>query len=399
MSQNVVTFDLTSSEPAQVAVASEFKLGHRTELDGLRGISILMVLLLHFGFKFMPGGFLGVDIFFVLSGFLITSLLIQEKNRHGRISLKAFYIRRALRLTPALILYILVLALFALVFMKRDKAVEIYQGILLTLSYVSNWIFAFNPRIKIGPLGITWSLAIEEQFYFVWPLVLSIAFRLKAPKRVVLYGLILTTILVALHRKLLLEGGAIERRLYYATDTRADALLIGCLVALLLAWDLIPRSRVFRWGLNLTASAGFLLVAYMAGTASMGDLDLYLGLFTLVSMSIGAILIVLMLWPPAWALQILRVRPLTWIGRISYGVYLWHWPIREIICPKIETASTGRIIAAALVSVTAAALSFYLVETPFLRLKERFARSEGKSVGLGQRELLTAGIPNQIRVS
>jgi peptidoglycan/LPS O-acetylase OafA/YrhL len=390
MSQNAATFDLVSSESAQSVAEPEFRLGHRPELDGLRGISILMVLLLHFGFRFLPGGFLGVDIFFVLSGFLITSLLVSEQNRFGKISLKAFYIRRALRLTPALILYILVLAVCALIFMKRDRAFEIYQGILLTLSYVSNWIFAFNPRIKIGPLGITWSLAIEEQFYLVWPLLLSIAFRLKVPRRVVLYGLLLTIISVALHRKLLLESGALERRLYYATDTRADALLIGCLVALLLAWNLIPRNRLVQWWLSLTGALGFLFVAYLAVTSAMADVDLYLGLFTLVSLAIGAILIVLVLWPPAWALRMLRARPLTWIGRISYGVYLWHWPIREILCPNIQTAPIWRIVVTVAVSITVAALSFYFVETPFLRLKERFVRSKSEKMEVDQRELLTA---------
>jgi peptidoglycan/LPS O-acetylase OafA/YrhL len=190
---------------------------------------------------------------------------------------------------------------------------------------------------------------------------------------------------VTLHRKYLVEGGALTRRLYYATDTRADALLVGCLVALLLGWNLIPRERIFRWGLSVVAAAGLVFVAYMAGSASMGDQNLYLGLFTIIETSIGAILIVLMLWPPAWALMVLRFPPLAWLWRISYGVYLWHWPIREILCPDIYSSPLWRVIATAILSVTVAALSFYFVETPFLRLKEKFARVPVKAEESDQR--------------
>ena len=390
MSQNVATLDLVSAKAEPSVAETSFKLGHRPELDGLRGISILLVLLLHFGVKLLPGGFLGVDIFFVLSGFLITSLLVQEQHRSGKISLRAFYIRRALRLAPALIFYLVILGILALAFMNREKANEIHQGILLTLSYVSNWIFALNPRVKIGPLGITWSLAIEEQFYLVWPLALSIAFRFKVPRRVIVYTVILAIVSVTLHRQSLVEGGALMRRLYYATDTRADALLVGCLVALLLGWNLIPHNRIVRLGVSVIAAGGFVLVAYMATAARMVDPNLYKSLFTMIEVAIGAVLIVLMLWPPGWALVVLRLPPLAWIGRISYGVYLWHWPIREMLCPDVYASSPWRLIATAILSVTVAALSFYFVETPFLRLKEKFARATAKPEGLDPR--LASGV-------
>jgi peptidoglycan/LPS O-acetylase OafA/YrhL len=172
--------------------------------------------------------------------------------------------------------------------------------------------------------------------------------------------------------------------------------LVGCLAALLIGWNLIPRNRFCRLALKAAAALGVVFMAYMAGTSKMADADLYYGLFTVVALAIGVILIVLMLWPPGWALQILRVSPLRWLGRISYGVYLWHWPIREILCPSINTSPIWRILATAILSVTVAALSFYFVETPFLRLKERFAGSgEERKVGAAQRLLLTAECTGQ----
>lgn len=372
MSQ-VTTAPLALDQPRDTAHVAEFKLGHRPELDGVRGISILLVLMLHLGFSFIRGGFLGVDIFFVLSGFLITSLLVQEANTKGSISLKKFYIRRALRLGPAVLVFMLGTGIYALFFLSQEQARLTYQGILLTLSYVSNWVFAFNEDVKVGPLGITWSLAIEEQFYLLWPLIMVLLLKLKVRRRVILLMTVLTIVAIALHRKLLMEGGVRIERMYYATDTRADALLIGCLVALLLSWNLLPRSEVLRWVMNILATLGACTIAWLAITTTSHDLFLYAGGFTLVSLSVGAILIVLMLWPPPPVLAALRVKPLRWIGKVSYGLYLWHWPVREFVCPNVDTASPVRIIAAVVIASGITALSYYLVEKRFLKMKERFA--------------------------
>jgi peptidoglycan/LPS O-acetylase OafA/YrhL len=264
-----------------------FTLGHRPELDGMRGISILLVLMLHLGFSFVRGGFLGVDIFFVLSGFLITSLLVQEANTRGTISLKKFYIRRVLRLGPAVAAFMLGTGIYALLFLNHEAARLTYQGILLTLSYVSNWVFAFNESVKVGPLGITWSLAIEEQFYLLWPLLLILLLKLRMRRRMISLLIVLAIVAIALHRKILMEGGARIERMYYATDTRADALLIGCLVALLLSWNMLPQSDLFRGLMKILAILGCLTILTLAVTTTSQDLFLYAGGFTVVSLSVG----------------------------------------------------------------------------------------------------------------
>jgi len=350
-----------------------FKLGYHPELDGLRGISILLVYVHHLYHPLMPGGFFGVDAFFVLSGFLITSLLVQEWERGGSISLKNFYIRRALRLMPAVFTLILVIGGFALIFLDKRRAIETYQGIWLTLSYASNWLYAFGYFSANNPLGITWSLAIEEQFYLTWPLLLSLALRFKLGRRWILYILALFIALISLYRKILVEQGTNILRLYYASDTRADTLLIGCLVGLLVSWNLLPHNRRLEISMKSLAAVGVIFLGYLVATASWEDLMLYQYRgYTLVALSMGLILVVLVVWPPKVALLVLRFTPLVWIGRISYGLYLWHWPVRWFVYQKAALPSAAQLVVGVALSLSLTTLSYYFVEKPFLRWKKRF---------------------------
>lgn len=353
-------------------VTATLKLGYRPELDGLRGISILLVYLHHIYYPLMPRGFFGVDIFFVLSGFLITSLLVQEWSREGSISLKDFYIRRVLRLMPALFLLILIIGGFALIFNKRPT--ETYQGIWLSLSYASNWLYAFGYFSPHNPLGITWSLAIEEQFYLIWPLLFTLVLRFKLGRRWILYILTLLIALIPLHRNILEEQGASIFRLYYASDTRADTLLIGCLVGLLISWNLLPHDRRFEILMRSLAAVAVIFLGYLVGTTSWTYFTLCRwGGHTLVAISIALILAVVITSPPKFALSVLRFAPLVWIGRISYGLYLWHWPARWFIYPKNGLpSSAGQLLTVVVLSLSLTTLSYYFVEKPFLRWKKRF---------------------------
>lgn len=353
---------------------SEFKLGYRPELDGLRGISILFVLFLHLTPELMPGGYLGVDIFFVLSGFLITSLLLQEWARQGSISLKDFYFRRALRLGPALVAYLLLLGVYAFFFLKREYAAEIYTGILLTLSYVSNWVLALKPDYPIGILAITWSLAVEEQFYLLWPLILLILLK-RVRWRWIIFAVVLGLVVLTVHRSLLWKTGASFRRLYYATDTRADGLMLGCLVGCLVSWGLLPKSRFFDFGLKSLALVSALFLTYVVLTIKSSNPILFQGVLALAALAIAIIITVVVVWPESRGIKILRFRPLVWVGRISYGLYLWHWPVRGFVFKSAAPPSTRQIVTAAILSFAIASLSFYFVERPFLLWKKRFTHA------------------------
>jgi peptidoglycan/LPS O-acetylase OafA/YrhL len=371
--RNILAITTEKRPPVDSAGSS---LEYRPELDGLRGISIMLVLTHHFYYPLLPGGFFGVDIFFVLSGFLITSLLVKEWNQKGKINLKNFYFRRVLRLIPALILFMLVTGIVALLFLTQKEASKTYQGIWLTLCYASNWFYAFRSFSASNLLGITWSLAIEEQFYTTWPIILLLAHKLRLRRPWVLCALPVTVMIIAFHRKMLAEHGASILRLYYASDTRADALLIGCFIGLLFAWELFPRNSIrFEIWIKSLATGSLIFLAYMVGTASWGDMFLYTyGGYTLIAVAIGLILIVLIVRPPKGALLFLNFAPLVWIGRVSYGLYLWHWPVRELIYPKnnIPTSVTQLVLVIVL-SLLLTSVSYYLVEKQFLHLKNHFS--------------------------
>jgi len=357
------------------ATTPAFKLSYRPELDGIRGISILLVLGVHFTPDLIPGGYLGVDIFFVLSGFLITSLLLQEWSHRNSISLKDFYIRRVLRLGPGLAVFLLLLGAYAFLLLKKESAHEVYVGILLTLSYVSNWFIALKPNLSFSILAITWSLAVEEQFYLIWPVALSLLLVLKLQRRWILTALVLGVVFVAVQRARLWHEGATLKRMYYGTDTHADGLLLGCLVGCLVSWDLIPQSKIFARAIKYLALLSVAFVVYLVLTTFHYEPFLYAGGFSVAALAIAITLLALLMAPVTLATMILRFRPLVWIGRISYGLYLWHWPVRGLVFGKSAQPSAKQVIVAVVLSLAITSLSFYLIELPFLRWKKRFSHA------------------------
>ena len=349
-----------------------FTLGYRPELDGVRGVAILLVFTYHLFARQLPGAFLGVDIFFVLSGFLITCLLVEEWRGAGRIGLKNFYARRALRLLPALLLWVSFFAACA-PFLDSGTAHGIYYGIAGSLSYVLNWLMAFKFPPD-SPLAISWSLAIEEQFYLIFPPALGLALRRGLKTRTIVAALALVVVTVEVHRALLWRAGAEVRRVYYATDARADALMVGCMLGVLVACDLLPRAAWLRRLARASAVAAVLSLAYLVQRVSWRSPHLYEGGLTVISVGIASALGALLLYPSPLALGVLRFPPLVWFGRISYGLYLWHYPVISILGAGYGSRSRAAKLLAAALSILAAALSYHLVERRFLHLKKQFGR-------------------------
>jgi peptidoglycan/LPS O-acetylase OafA/YrhL len=347
-----------------------FNLGYRPELDGFRGICILLVFIHHLYHSILPGGFLGVDMFFVLSGFLITSILLKEWSYDQNVNLKNFYIRRLCRLMPA-VLFLALMLFFITLFLDDYKAEKTFQGIWLTLSYSSNWLYAFDLVSANNPLGVTWSLAIEEQFYFVFPLLLLFVLKIGLRKQIIIFITIFSIIIIALNRKILFDHGASIQRLYYSSDTRADALLIGCLTAFLLVWNLQLIKKLEKQ-IKAFGLISITFLVYLFSVSNWSD-DLFYtyGGYTLVALLVSDLLIVLVAFQPTWAIKILSFSPLLQLGRLSYGLYLWHWTIRYFIYDNQTLPDSNLQISAVIIlSLLFAIFSFYIVERPFLKYKE-----------------------------
>jgi peptidoglycan/LPS O-acetylase OafA/YrhL len=368
------------AETPRTETPAAFHLGYRPWLDGLRGVAILAVLAYHL--QFLPGGFLGVDVFFVLSGFLITTLLIEEWQRHGSISLKCFYFRRILRLWPALFTLLLACGLGALLFQSADAARALGKEILVTACYVANWPSLHGVRMSM--LGHTWSLSVEEQFYLIWPLLLYGMLRSGLGRRGIIFWVCVGIVGSASLRAVLYRQHpgsdpawvANVYRLYMGLDTRADSLLVGCLAGLLVAWRLLPRSRSFLFGISVAALGSAAALGYMCLHTIHAHHQLYCGLFTGVALMVAFILIRQVSAPSRLASLLLESRPLVGVGRISYALYLFHIPIIFWLQPVglgwRFPAETFLVVG---LTFTAAVCSWYCIEQPCLRLKERLSAS------------------------
>lgn len=364
---------------AKDAAAPDFQLGYRRWLDGLRGWAILLVLAFHFGL--VQGGSLGVDIFFVLSGFLITTLLAEEWQRRGSISLRDFYIRRALRLLPAFATLLLVCGIASLWFMSAHEGSALRQEMVIAACYVSNW--GALHRTSMPTLGHTWSLSVEEQFYLLWPLLLCVMLWFKLSRHRILFlvclgifsSATLRIVLYSMHRTPGPDKAANIMRLYTGLDTRADCLLVGCVVGLLAVWGLLPRSRRFVFWTGAAAVLSAAALGYLVLYRALDHSQFYHGLFTGVAVMVAVIIVRLLSGPTRIGTIVLESTPLVWTGRISYGLYLFHIPIIRFLNPpglgwRFPTETT--LVAG--LTLAAAVLSFFAIERPCLRLKDRLQR-------------------------
>ena len=346
------------------------KSEHVSALDGMRAIAVLLVILFHLRVPGFRAGFVGVDVFFVLSGFLITSLLLEEIRRTGRVSLSAFWARRARRLLPALVLVLLSVGLVTALTATYTERASMRGDLLATTGYVANWHFIQTSTYfaDIGvdsPLEHTWSLAIEEQFYVVWPLlVFGVAAVAGAKARtgvgaLALFGVALSAGVLAV----LWSPGDVERA-YMGTDARIFEPLLGAAGAAFVASP-SGRARLERAGPAVLA-AGAAALAIGLVFITPGGREYFFGGAVLVS--VGTLAILGPLWVRAGGIArpVLSWRPLVWIGVVSYGAYLWHWPVTlwlRVRQPGVEDLIPRRLAAFAL-TFGLAAISFSLVEKP-----------------------------------
>lgn len=320
-------------------------------LDGIRALAVTGVLLYHADLAWMPGGFLGVDVFFVLSGFLISSLLLSELQASDRIRFGRFYQRRARRLLPALFAVLAVCALLA-AFVATDAAAQLTRDIPPALAYVLNWSYIvgeqsyFEAMGRPAMLGHLWSLAVEEQFYIIWPTVMLLAWRLgrtRAVAAVAVAGSLAATAWMAhLATLAAMPVPNDASRLYFGTDTHAMGVLIGAALAMAMQpRDLPPTlrrgQRAVLDTVGLLALAG---VIWAFASVSEYSPALYRGGFAVLG-CITAVLVAAAAHPAGVLSQVLGIGALRWLGERSYGIYLWHWPVFVLTRPGVDIPFVG----------------------------------------------------------
>jgi peptidoglycan/LPS O-acetylase OafA/YrhL len=367
------------------------RLAHLPALDGIRALAVGLVIAYHLEIDVVRGGFMGVDLFFVLSGFLITTLLLREHARSGAIDFVGFWLRRARRLLPAVFLLLAAVAVAAAWASPFDRD-QLRWDILSALGYVANWRFIaagqsyFQEFAAPSPVQHLWSLAIEEQFYLVWPVIVLAAMSVAAWGRRAAAAVVLTLV-AAIAASAVAQAMTFDEMdptvAYFATHTRSHELLVGALAAVLL-----ERSPRFAGAVRPLASgiAPAALAMILGFAALMSDVSsaYYFGGSLAFSLAAAALIVAVSVRSSGretWTARLLSRRPLPAIGAISYGLYLWHWPMILWLTPA-STGVDGPVLAVLRVAVTlaVAGASFVLVEQPI----------RGGSIGrvhLGVREI------------
>ncbi|HEU5150489.1 MAG TPA: acyltransferase family protein [Iamia sp.] len=310
-------------------------LRHVPALDGLRAVAVVGVMLFHGGVSWAPGGYLGVDVFFVLSGYLITTLLLRERVATGRIDLKQFWVRRLRRLAPALLVLLAAVGVAAPFLVDAPQRASVRGDGLAALGYVANWRFIVTEQSYFAgvpsPLRHLWSLSVEEQWYLVFPVVLAVGLRSARRIRPVLAALVVLAAASALWMAHLAAGPVELSRAYYGTDARAHSLLVGAVLAVAAAqWPLHRARRLVA----LLGWAGAVVVVAAFALVHESDRWMYRGGFLGLALASAAVVAAVALPGASGPLpRVLGWRPLVAVGKVSYGLYLWHWPVDVVLTP------------------------------------------------------------------
>ena len=345
-------------------------------LDGLRAFAVLAVIFYHMGFNWAQGGHLGVTMFFVLSGFLITGLLLMEVKTTHTINLPQFWLRRVKRLVPAIVLVILVTAILCTIF-NHVLLTKMRPDVVPSLFFFSNWwqifhnVSYFEAVGSPSPLQHFWSLAIEEQYYLIWPPLLLLLVKSRVKKTTVRRGLLVAALISVLLMVFLYNPSADPSRVYYGTDTRAFSLLIGAWLAFI--WPVgqldekqaekVARNR--KWLLDICGTLALIGTLAMCAFANGYSPLLYRGGILLCS-ALTAVTIAAIAHPASLLGRAVGCKPLVWIGKRSYGMYLWHYPILLLMTNPNATDGPNYLwclLELAIIFVVSA-LSYQFIENP-----------------------------------
>ncbi|SDX76213.1 acyltransferase family protein [Paenibacillus sp. CF384] len=367
-------------------------------IDGLRAIAVFAVIAYHLNLSWVPGGLLGVGIFFVLSGYLITDILLKQQSHTKRLNLGEFWIRRARRLLPAMVIMLLLVAAW-LLYIDPARLSSLKGEMLSALIYTSNWRLIFHQVSYFesfgppSPFGHLWSLAVEEQFYLVWPLLLVLLVR-WVPQRgklalVILAGAAASAGLMAA----LYVPGLDPSRVYYGTDTRAFALLIGAALAVIWpSWKLSEYARSkTKMVLDIVGFSGLAVVLAMIATVGEYDEMLYRGGMVVLSVATAAV-VASLAHPSSRFGRVMGCKPLRWLGVRSYGIYLYHYPIIALTTPtaEVDEFHAMRAVLQVAAAIVLAEFSWRFVEEPIRRGALGRLRGKLSQLAARQRQSLRA---------
>ncbi|MEI7967112.1 MAG: acyltransferase, partial [Actinomycetota bacterium] len=347
------------------------QMGYEPSLDGIRAFSVIAVMLYHANIAWLPGGFLGVEVFFVVSGFLITSLLIEERESTQHIDLKQFWIRRARRLLPALVVMLAATAV-CVAFYATDSAPDFRRDVLPSLGYFSNWwqIFAVDtPYFAASSLPVLrhlWSLAVEEQWYLVWPLLFAFIFGAKWMRPKISGALLVVcsaAIMTMTALRFVQDDETRTNFLYLSTLTRSSGLLLGAAVAML--WRPWRKNSLPRWWRSSVADAfavaSIAVIGVLMATVHVADARLYQGGLAVTTIASAVIIAVVMRPNGLFVKKFFSQELFVEIGRRSYGLYLWHWPIFVVVHAR---DSGNRLAVALALTVIINEFVYQYVEIP-----------------------------------